>query len=37
MAEDADEQEAGGDGAEQISGGRDEQACKDHDEGEFSR
>ena len=32
MAEKADEQVAGGDGAEQIGGGRDNEACKGHNE-----
>jgi hypothetical protein len=37
MAKEADEHVPAGDGAEQVSGGRDEQAGEDHNEGEFSR
>jgi hypothetical protein len=37
MAEEADEQVAGGDGTEQVRGGHDEQSCEDHHEREFSR
>ena len=37
MPEKADQEVAGGNGAEQICGNRDGQKCKEHDEGEFSR
>jgi hypothetical protein len=32
VAEDADQKVSGGDGPQQVSGGRDEQTCEEHDE-----
>jgi hypothetical protein len=37
MPEKADQEVAGGNGAEQIRGNRDDQKCKEHDETEFNR
>ena len=37
VAEDADQQVSHGDGPEQVGGGRDNEACEEHDESEFSR
>ena len=37
LEKEADQQVSDGDGAEQVCDGNDEQACKEHDEGEFNR